>query len=270
MATNPPAPTTPASPKAADPKADPRDDAFIREVDEAYREDELKKFAKAYGRWILLAVALGLAALGGWLWWQADQARKAEALSEQFSQALEKVESGSTTEALATLKSIGESNNSSYRALAAMTEAGIAIGGGDTDKAGAAMRRVIDDPKAAAPLREAATLKLLRIEYDKLKPADILQRTAPFLAGDSPWFPVAGEMAALAHLQTGDTEKAGALFYRLAADQRAPQSLRARAEQMAAALGQDVTRIAEAQAKARDAEAKAAEKAAAAQPEAAK
>jgi hypothetical protein len=250
LASNPPAPTSRP--------ADPRDDAFIREVDEAYREDELKKFARDYGRWILLAVAVGLAALGGWLWWQAEQVRRTEALSEKFSQALDKVESGATTEAVPMLEEIGKSGNPSYRALAAFAEAGIALNGGDSDKAAAAFRRVIADPKAAQPLRDAATLKLVRLEFDKLKPDDVLKQTAPFLAGDNPWFPVAGELAALAHLKAGDTARAGAIFYRLAADPRTPQSLRARAEQMAAALGQDVTKIAEAQAKAREAESKAA------------
>ena len=44
--------------------SDPRDDAFIREVDEAYREDEMKKFLVTWGRWILLAGCLtGLAFL---------------------------------------------------------------------------------------------------------------------------------------------------------------------------------------------------------------
>ncbi len=260
MATTPPAP--PQSPVS--PSSDPRDDAFIREVDEAYREDELKKFARQYGRWVLLAIGVALAALGGWLWWQAEQTRRTEAVSEQFSQALDKVESGSTTEAVTSLDGIGSGNNPSYRALAAFTQAGIALNGGDNDKAVAALRRVVDDPKAAQALRDAATMKLLRAEFDSLKPADILARTAPYLAGDSPWFPVAGEMAALAHMTAGDTEKAGALFYRIASDERAPQSLRARAEQMAAALGQDVTRIAEAQAKKREAEAAKAGEAAAA------
>lgn len=250
MATTPPAPP---------PSSDPRDDAFIREVDEAYREDEIKKFARQYGRWIVLAIALALAALGGTMFWKAEQVRKTEALSEQFSKALDQVESGATTEAAAALTEIGESNNPSYRALAAFTQAGIALNGGDTEKASGSFRRIADDPKVAEPLRQAATMKLLRLEFDTIPPEEVLKRAAPFVEGDSPWFPIAGEMAALAHLKAGDTEKAGALFFRIASDQRSPVSLRARAEQMAAALGQDVTKIAEAQAKAREAEAAAAD-----------
>jgi hypothetical protein len=244
-------PTTPARPATPD----PRDEAFIREVDEAYREDELKKFARAWGRWILLALALGLAALGGWYWWQTDRNKRIDALSEQFSAALGKVETGGTTEAMVELEKIGQSSNPSYRALAAMTKSGIAMQGGEADKAAADLKRVVDDVQAPQPMRDVAAIKLLRLQFDDLQPAEILKRTEPFVAGDSPWFPVAGEMAALAHLKAGAPEKAGPLFYRIAADERTPQSTRARAEQMAAALGQDVTRIAEDREKARKAEA---------------
>jgi len=257
LATTPPAPPPPS---------DPRDDAFIREVDRAYREDELRNLARRYGRWVVLAIALSLAALGGAMFWKAEQARKTGALSEQFSKALDQVDSGATTEAAQALTEIGASNNPSYRALATFTEAGIALNGGDIEKAGSDLRRIADDPDVAEPLRQAATMKLLRLEFDTISPQEVLKRAAPFVEGDSPWFPIAGEMAALAHMKAGDTQRAGALFFRIASDQRSPLSLRARAEQMAATLGQDVTKIAEAQARAREAGATAAANAAAEAP----
>ncbi|WP_181160024.1 tetratricopeptide repeat protein [Sandaracinobacter neustonicus] len=242
--------------------SDPRDQAFIREVDEAYREDELKKFMSSWGRWILLAVVLGLVALGGWFWWKAEQTRRIEAISEQFSGALEKAESGGSTEALKELDSVTQSSSSGYRALGNMAKAGIALQGGDEAKAIADLKQVVDDGRAAQAFRDAAAMKQLRLEFDKLPPAEVIKRTAPFLAGDSPWFPIAGEMAALAHLKAGEADKAGPLFYRIASDERSPQSLRARAEQMAAALGQDVTKIEEERTRKAKAEADSAAKAA--------
>jgi hypothetical protein len=116
----------------------------------------------------------------------------------------------------------------------------------------------VDDAQAPQPLRDVAEIKLLRLQFDTLKPEEILKRTERFVTGDSPWFPVAGEMAALAHLKAGAPDKAGPLFYRIAADERTPQSSRARAEQMAAALGQDVTKIADEREKAAKAKAAAA------------
>lgn len=235
MATNPPAPPA---------KTDPRDDAFIREVDEEYRKDEVSKLARRYGRWVLLAVGIGLAALGGFLFWQAEQKKALEATSERFSQALDKVESGDTSGAVPVLAEIAKGNSETYRGLSVMTDAGIALRGGENDKAAGLLRAVADDAKLAQPLRDAARMKLLRLEYDKLPPAEILKQLQPYLEGDNPWFPVAGEMAALAHIKAGSPEKAGPLFLRLAGDMRAPESVRGRAEQMAAVLGQDVTKLA--------------------------
>ncbi len=232
MATNPPAPI------------DPRDDAFIREVDAEYRRDEVSKLARRYGRWVVLAIGIGLAALGGFLYWQAEQQRRVEATSERFSQALDKVESGSTPEALPVLAEVAKSGNDSYRALSLMTQAGIAVRSGEEDKAAGLFRSVVDDATVAGPLRDAAKLKLLRLEYDKTAPSEMLKQLQPFMDGDNPWFPVAGEMAALAHMAAGSPERAGPIFLRLAGDLRAPQSVRGRAEQMAAVLGEDVTKLA--------------------------
>ncbi len=231
MATNPPAPT------------DPRDDAFIREVDEEYRRDEVNKLARRYGRWVVLAIGVGLAALGGFLYWQAEQKRRVEATSEQFSQALDKVESGSTPEALPILADVVKAGPESYRALSLLTQAGIAVRTGEAEKAAGLFRSVADDAKVAGPLRDAARMNQLRLDYDKMAPADLLKQLQPYLDGDNPWFPVAGEMAGLAHIKAGNPDKAGPIFLRLAGDMRAPQSVRGRAEQMAAMLGEDVTKL---------------------------
>ena len=143
--------------------SDPRDDAFIREVDEAYREDEMKKFLVTWGRWILLAVVLGLVALGGWFWWRAEQTRRIEAVSEQFTAALEKAESGGSTEALKELEAIASGPSQGYRALAGMAKAGIALNGGDEAKAAAELKQVAGDVKAAqATAKRLAPLGTLR------------------------------------------------------------------------------------------------------------
>lgn len=227
------------------PPIDPRDAAFIREVDEAYREDELKRLFNRYGRWALLLVGVGLAALGGWLWWQAEQGRRAEQLSEQFVGALNQIDSGATEGTAQTLGEIRQSANPSYRALAAFAEAGIALGKSDTAKAATLYEGVATDAKVPQALRDAATLRLVSAQFDKLDNKQVLATLKPYLTDESLWFPVAAELAATAHLRAGDRKAAADLFYRIAASDRAPQSLRARSEQMVAALGRDVSELVE-------------------------
>ena len=79
-----------------DPLALPTDPAetFVREVDENLRRDQMRDMAKRYGKWIVAAVVLFLAAVGGYLYWQNQQAKQAVADSEAMSAALDKVGSG--------------------------------------------------------------------------------------------------------------------------------------------------------------------------------
>jgi hypothetical protein len=56
----------------------PTHEAFLREVDEELRRDELQSLWQRYGRLGIAIVVLLLAAWGGWLYWQA---RETKALS---------------------------------------------------------------------------------------------------------------------------------------------------------------------------------------------
>lgn len=227
------------------PTIDPRDQNFLREVDEQYRLDQLKDFGRKYGRWIALVVGLGLIALAAALFWRVEQEKKLDALSERFTAAIEDSESGAAKEAATEFDAIAEDGNPTYRALARFARAGAATNGGDAKAAITALEGVARDDKAPTALKDAATLKMLQLQFDTLPPAEILKKAQPYLDGDNPWFAVAGELAALAYVKDGKPDKAGPLFFRLASDERISPTLRARAEQMAASLGQDVTRLME-------------------------
>ncbi len=226
------------------PTIDPRDEAFLREVDDAYREDQLKQFFQRWWRLLLVVVGGGLAAVGAFLWWQADRNSRADDLSERFTAALDRIESGSGTEAQPEIEAIAQSGNASYRSLAALTEAGIALAGDNPEQAAARLKQVVDDPKAPAPIRDAATIRYVAVAFDRLQPAEALGLLQPYLAAGNPWFPVAGELAALAQMKAGKPDEAGKLFHQVASDDSAPPSLRSRAEQMAASLGEDMTELA--------------------------
>ncbi len=241
MATTPPT-NPPASPPLP---ADPRDEAFLREVDEAYRQEELANFWKRWGRWLLALVGAGVLAFGAYLLWQGERAKALDRTAEQFAEALDRLEGGDSVAAVETFSAL-ETGQGTYATLATLMQAAVATQGGDTERALAAYRRVVADARAPAPMRDVASFKALRLEFDTLPPAEVIARLQPYLEGDHPWGAAAAELAGLAHLKAGEPGAAGPLFLRAAADPRAPVSLRVRAEQMAAALGQDTRQIVEA------------------------
>ena len=52
-------------------------EAFLREVDEELRRDQISGFWKTYGRWVAIAIGLGLAIFGGYLWYLNHQLKEA-------------------------------------------------------------------------------------------------------------------------------------------------------------------------------------------------
>src|SRR5262249_5892721 len=113
--------------------------------------------------------------------------------------------------------------------------------GGDQQGAVATLQQVSDDQSVAEPFRQLALVRRTAIEFDKLPPAQVIDRLKPLATPGNPWFGSAGEMVALAYLKQGNTKQAAPLFASLARDEDVPPSVRTRAVQMAGSLGVDAT-----------------------------
>lgn len=212
------------------------DDSFIREVDEEYRRAQLNSLWSRWGRWLVLAVVLMLAALGGWLWWQAEQVRSAGVKGEDFTRALSRLETGNTPEAAPVLATLAAGDDG-YAALARLTQAANAVRAGDTRTASTLYNALAADTGQPQAFRDLALVKATRLDFDTLPPATVIARLKPLSVPGNPWFGVAGEMVAMAQIKTGQTALAGALLGNIAADTTLPPTLRGRAQQLAGSLG---------------------------------
>lgn len=216
-------------------------EAFVREVDENLRRDQMADMAKSYGKWIIAAVVLFLAAIGGYLYWQSNSQKQASADSETISAALDKIASGNSKAAQAELAPLGDSSNDVTRASALLGQAALALRKNDRKTAIDLYAKVEGDGGLPQAYRDLATVRRTMTEYDSLKPDEIITRLAPLTESGKPFFGSAGEMTGMAMIAKGDRAGAGQLFARIAADKQVPQSIRARAAQLAGSLGVDAT-----------------------------
>ena len=214
-------------------------EAFLREVDEELRRDQAMQFWQLYGRWLIGAIVLGLAAFGAFLVWQNQRAKTAGQQGEAFSQALEKLSANDEKAGSAKLTDLAKSSIGGYRALAKFTQADLLLQKDDLKGAAAKFAEVAEDSGIAKPLRDLALIRQTSAEYDTLKPETIIARLKPLAVKGDPWFGSAGEMVAIAYLQQHRNDLAGELFGQIAKDKDVPDSLRQRAVQMAGALGVD-------------------------------
>jgi len=217
----------------------PSNEAFLREVDEELRRDQLKRFGERWGRWLIVAVVAGLLAFGGWLWWQHGQTKKAEADGEVISQAFADLEQGREQGVEAKLKPLAESDSPAYRAISKLALASLKVNANDAKAAIAGYKAVAEDESLPKAYRDLALVRQTAIEYDTMKPQDVISRLKPLAVAGNPWFGSAGEMTAIAYLNLNKPDLAGPLFAAIAKDEGVPESIRQRAVQMAGVLGVD-------------------------------
>jgi|TARA_R100000501_G_scaffold13654_2_gene24877 hypothetical protein len=224
------------APVLPDSKGNPESDAFLREVDDAYRQDRMSSFWQRYGRWLLIAIGAVLIALAGVLWWQQEQAAERGRNAEAFDQAIRGLDLGDP-EARSEIERFAASDINGYSSLARLVEAGLLAEDGEIEGAVENYRAVAADVSVEQPLRDLATVQAARLSFDTVEPETLMADLAPLATEDSAWFGVAGELLAAAHLKAGDTAKARDLYVAMAASETIPPSLRGRMSQLAAMLG---------------------------------
>lgn len=214
-----------------------QNEALIREVDDAVRQDDVLNFWKRYGVLLGVVIVLGLAAFGGYLIWQNRQQQQAEAMAARFSQVLGGIAANKVDEPA--LAALSKADQPGYRAAALLTSAGIASAKGDIKAAIATLGTIAGDASLPQAYRDLAIIRRTALEFDSLPPQAVIDRLKPFAEAGNPWFGSAGEMSALAYLKLGKPDLAGALLAAMAGDAAVPRTIQTRAAQLASSLGVD-------------------------------
>jgi hypothetical protein len=216
-------------------------ETFLREVDENLRRDQMTGFAKQYGGWLVAALVVFLLAAGGIIYWQNYKVRHSEAQVEQLAAIYKDIGNNDLSKAPGQLDELAKSGNAGVRASASFARAALALQQGDTKLAIAKYKDLAADDDLPTPYRDAATIRQTALEFDSLKPDQVVARLEPLAKPGNPWFASAGEMTATALIKQGKQAEAGRLFAAIAKDKTVPENIRARSVQIAGTLGVDAS-----------------------------
>jgi hypothetical protein len=216
-------------------------ESFKREVDENLRRDQLRDFFKAYGNWLIAGVVLFLAVSGGLIWWHQHQIKEHEGQVEKLAQVYKDIGSGNMSQAPQQLEELSKSGSEGVSASAQFARAALALQQNDAKRAIATYKSIAEDSGNPEPYRHAALIRQTALEFDSLKPDEVIARLAPLAKPGEAWFGSAGEMTALAMVKQGKKQQAGQLYAAIAKDPGVPETIRARAVQVAGSLGVDAT-----------------------------
>lgn len=216
--------------------------ALIQEVDDAVRQDRMTYFWQHYGKLLLGVVVAALLAFGGYLYWQHRQTQAAGVYAEQLTAALEEAEAGQTKTAGTKLAALASDSNAGYKAAALLAQANLALADNDSKKAATLLGQIAADTSVDQAMRDMALVRQTAVQFDTLKPADVIARLAPIVGAKDPvsaWFPSAAELTAISYYNQGKLKEAGSLFGQIARAKDVPESLKSRSVQMAGMLGVD-------------------------------
>lgn len=219
-------------------RKDHEQDAFLREVDDALREQEFLDNLKRYGKQIAAGIVVILLAVGGYLFWRDSRAAQHEANSDKLTLAISRIEAGNAAGAAKDLDAL-IAEGGTTGTIARLTRAGASIQAGRMEEASRDFAAVAADSSAPQPYRDLATVREVALNFDKLKPEQVIAKLKPLAVPGNPWFGSAGEMTAMAHLKMGKKELAGPLLVAIVKDKDVPAALKPRIRQLAGQLGYD-------------------------------
>lgn len=214
-------------------------DVFMREVDDALREDQLFYAIRNYGKPVGIVVVAALLGLAGWLWYDNHSAAAGGEQGEVLTQALDQIEARRLQTGSDALAPLVKEGNPGIRAAAQLMRAGVSSEENKPDDAAKAFAAVAADTALPQVYRDLATIREVAVKFDKLPPQQVIDRLKPLAEPGKPWFGSAGELVGIAYMKQGRNDLAGPLFGQMAKDKTVPDTLRRRAAQLAGLLGVD-------------------------------
>ncbi len=214
-------------------------EAFIKEVNEDLKNESLKKMWDKYGLYIIILVVAALTAAVSYESIKAWYRHRLQQWSDSYAYALSLQNQGKQDESLDSFAYIAGRDYGIFSELAKMQQANILLGQKKNDEAFALMEEIVNDKSFNRHLRDTVALKLASYKLEKA-PLTEIEQLIGGIAGDNDnsWQISAQEMLALTNLRDGEIDKAATLYNGILANNKTPETVKRRIEDMLAVLPQ--------------------------------
>ena len=220
--------------------AENNDDPLMREIEDELRQEQMQKFWKAYGSYIIGVAVAVVVVVAGYQGWTAYERSEHQAATDNLISAAQLVEQNNLPAAIDAFGKIGSDGDDGVSTLASLRQAGLSAEQGDHAAAAQAYAKVAGDTSATKSLRDMATVLGVMQEFEagSATADDVLSRLEPLREANSEWRHTAREFSAVAAIKSGDKAKAREMLQAIALDAQAPGGVRSRAEELLQAIGE--------------------------------
>jgi len=204
-------------------------DSFIQEVTEEVRQDRMFRLWKKYAPYGIAAVAVAIAASGGWTWMKHREAAKARETGAAFlATELDSVEKE---------QELAGKISGPAAVVARMRLAAVKAETGDAEGAVALYREIAGEAGLEPAYADLARLEAVRIGAATADPAQAIAELEPLTAEGRPYRLLALELRAVIRINAGETEPGQADLQTILRDPAATRGMLDRASALLLSTG---------------------------------
>lgn len=212
---------------------DLKQDAFLREIAEDCKNDQLKSLWNQYGLLIILLVAAALTAAVSFETFKSWHARKNQELSNAYAVAVSLQNQGRLDESMSILKNLAETNRGVYGDISRLQIANIYFEQGKNVEAMDLLQQLAADKGINPQMRDIAAIKLASYKLDTDAPSEeIADMLTPLTKDGGSWSNIAHELLAMLAIRDGNMAQAKTEYEAVVNSPNVQDTLKARAQDM--------------------------------------
>ncbi len=201
---------------------------IFREVEEDVRRERLEKFWKSYGNYVIAALVLLFAGIGGWQFWQRHELQERQKFSDSFL-AAQRITNPQT--AAGTFADLARTAPKGYGLVARLSQAGAMFVSGQQAGAIDLYKQIAKEDNGA--IGAVARLRAGWAMAESRPRAEVAEILKPLDQPGNAWRSNAREILAYADYRAGDTKAAQTKYNELALAAESTEGLRNRTKAMA-------------------------------------
>ena len=212
-------------------------DAFIDEVNEDLKNDNLKRLWDHYGLYIIIFTATAILAAVSFESIKAWRISQHQQKSDAYAYTMSLKEQGKIDESSSAFKNMAENESGIYADAAKMQLAKNYSDAGKTKEAENVLNEIIENGDTNEKVKNVALIKLASLKAEYAPFADVEKLVSPLLENPS-WRALAKNILAVSAIKNADLEKAKTLYEEISMDGNAPESLKTEAIDMISVINE--------------------------------
>lgn len=211
-------------------------DAFIKEVSDEVKNDNMKVFWNRYGLLIIAFVVIAVSAAVSFDRIKAWKTAQNQQNTEEYMAAAQ-IQPDAPDKTIAALQQISQENRGIFSDFARLQIANVLLSQNKIEEAEAALENVANDKQVNSEVRHIALIKLATYKLDTMDRESFEKLLQPVLAEDSSWAPVAKDLLAMSYIKNGDMATARTIYENILKIKDLPESFKVKVQDMLSSLG---------------------------------